>query len=90
MRFKNLKLARKQGLAFGFILIIMAGVTIFSLIKMSALKDEIDKVNTNWLPSVIAVSEINLSASEYRISELQQAFTYFGHQIRGQEQACWA
>ncbi len=86
MRFKNLKLATKQGLAFGFILIIMTGVTVFSLLKMSALKDEIDRVNTRRLPGVIAVSEINFNTSEYRINEMQHALTYYGYKMREQEQ----
>ncbi|OQX27573.1 MAG: hypothetical protein BWK80_04665 [Desulfobacteraceae bacterium IS3] len=86
MRFKNLKLATKQGLAFGFILVIMAGVTVFSLLKMSALKDEIDRVNTKRLPGVIAVSEINFNTSEYRINEMQHALTYYGYKMREQEQ----
>ena len=86
MKFENLKLATKQGIAFGFILFIMAGTTVFSLVEMSRLKDEIDKVNANWLPSVISIAEINLNTSEYRISELQHAFTHYGHKMQEQEQ----
>lgn len=86
MRFKNLKLATKQGLGFGIILVIMAGVTVFSLIKMSVIKDKIDEVNASWLPSVIALSEMSLDTSEYRMNELQHAFTYYGYEIRAKEQ----
>ena len=86
MNFKNLKLATKQGLGFGFILVIMAGVTVFSLIKMSVIRDKIDEVNASWLPSVVALSEISLDTSDYRMNELQHAFTYYGYEIRAKEQ----
>jgi len=57
MNFKNLKLGTKQMVGFGFILVIMAGVNIFSINKMAALKSEIDEVTTNWLPRAIAISD---------------------------------
>ncbi len=71
----NLSLVAKQVLGFGLILAIMLGVNIFSLVKLSQLKQDVDDVTKLWLPSVIAVSEINTESSALRISELQHAFS---------------
>jgi serine phosphatase RsbU (regulator of sigma subunit) len=70
MNFKNLKFASKQML----ILIIMAGVNIFSIQKMATLKSEIDEVSTSWLPRAIALSVLNLNTTNLRLNQLQHAF----------------
>jgi len=75
MKIKNLSLVSKQVLGFGLILLIMLGVNLFSLIKLAQLKQDVDDVTQLWLPSVIAVSEINTESSALRISELQHAFS---------------
>ena len=56
MKFKDLKLGTKQMFGFGFICLVMACVTIFSIQKMKSIKAEFSKVSTNWLPRAIAVS----------------------------------
>lgn len=75
MKFRNLKLARKQRLGFGLVLALMAAVSIFSLYNMATIKNEIDIVTQNWMPRAIAISDINLNSSELRRTQLQQAFT---------------
>jgi|GEM_PF-559405 len=74
MKFKDLRLGVKQGIGFGTVLAIMAAVNVYSLNRMAVLKDEIDEVNNNWLPRVIAVSDINISTSDLRANQLQHAF----------------
>jgi len=74
MKFKNLKLANKQRLGFGLVLILMAAVSVFSLYNMAAIKNEIDDVTRNWMPRAMAISDINLYSSELRRIQLQQAF----------------
>jgi len=86
MKFSNFKLTTKQGIGFGLILVIMAGVIIFSLVKMSSLRDEIERLTKDRLPGMIAVSEMHLDTSRYRLNELQLALTYYGYKMREQEQ----
>jgi signal transduction histidine kinase len=74
MRFRDLKLATKQRVGFGFILIMMAAVNFFSLNRMAAMKSEIDEVTTNWLRRAIAISDLSLSTSHLRMNQLQLAF----------------
>ena len=85
MKFKDLKLGTKQIIGFSLILLIMAGVTIFSINKMATIKVEIDQVTQNWLPRAIAVSQINLYTSDLRRLQLQHAFA--SDEISKQEQA---
>jgi serine phosphatase RsbU (regulator of sigma subunit) len=74
MDFRNLKIGTKQMIGFGLILIIMAGVNIFSIKKMATLKSEIDEVSKNWLPRAIALSDLNLNTTNLRLNQLQHAF----------------
>jgi serine phosphatase RsbU (regulator of sigma subunit) len=74
MNFKNLKFGSKQMVGFGLILMIMAGVNIFSVQKMATLKAEIDEVSSSWLPRAIALSDLNLNTTNLRLNQLQHAF----------------
>jgi len=73
MKFKNLKLGKKQLLGFGAILIIMAAANMFSIRNMRAIKSEIDEVTSNWLPRGIAISDINKNTTNLRLNQLQHA-----------------
>ncbi len=75
MSFADLKLGTKQTIGFGIILVIMAGINIYSIHKMETIKAGIDEVTSNWLPRAIAISEINRGTSDLRINQLQHAFT---------------
>ncbi len=74
MKFKNLKLTTKQMVAFGIVLLMMAGVNFFSIQRMARLKAEIDEVTNSWLPRAVAISDINANIASLRLSQLQHAF----------------
>ena len=74
MKFRDLKLGTKQIIGFGCILLIMAGVNVFSIHKMTQLKIEIDEISRNWLPRALAISDINKNTTDFRIKQLQYAF----------------
>jgi len=74
MRFRDLKLSRKQGIGFSLILLVMASASLYSIQNMATIRDEIDAVSTNWLPRIIAISDVNQSTLELRINQLQHAF----------------
>ena len=75
MKFKDLKLAHKQIVVFGLILMIMAFVGAFSLKKISSLKTDIDAVSNDWLPRALAISELNDNTSDLRANQLQYVLT---------------
>ena len=72
MKFRDLKFGTKQMLGFGLILIIMAGVNLYSIQRMGSIKTEIDEVTNSWMPRAIAISELNLVTSQLRIHQLQR------------------
>ena len=74
MALRDLKIGTKQGIGFGVILVVMAGVSFFVLRQMGELRQEIDDINEVWLQRAILTSRINLNASALRASQLQHAF----------------
>jgi len=74
MNFRNLKLAHKQILAFTIVLIIMAGVNAYLLGRLDDFRSDLERVATNWLPRVIAISDVNTSTSDLRMLQLQYVF----------------
>ncbi|MEZ4747363.1 MAG: ATP-binding protein [Calditrichia bacterium] len=85
MKYKDLPLAVKQLLGFGFILLIMAAVIGFSISKMFDIKEDFDEITTNRLPRAIAIFDIHLNTTNLRLNQLQHAFAT--DKIQKQEQA---
>ncbi len=86
MKFQDLRLAVKQWISFAAILLIMAGVSVVSIYQMDRQRDEIDSLNSFWIPSISAISEINLDVSNLRIYQLEQALQGFTEdQLTAQE-----
>ncbi len=74
MALRDLKIGTKQGIGFGVILVVMAGVSIFAITQMAALRREIDDINEVWLKRALLTSRINLHASGLRATQLQHAY----------------
>jgi signal transduction histidine kinase len=74
MKFRNLRIKTKQIVGFSSILLIFAGVNIFSIYGLNSLKTDIDEFDQNWLPRTIAITEINTNSSNLRREQLQYAF----------------
>lgn len=71
MRVKDLRLSAKQFLAFGIILLVMLAALVFKWQRVVSLKDEVDVLATNWLPRVVAISEISLNTTQLRLTQMQ-------------------
>ena len=74
MKFRNLRIKTKQIIGFSSVLLIFAGVNIFSILGINAIKWAIDDFEQNWLPRTIAITEINTNSSNLRREQLQYAF----------------
>ncbi len=74
MALRDLKIGTKQGIGFGVILVVMAGVSIFAIMQLRTLRQEIDNINEVWLQRAIVTSRFNLNASALRANQLQYAF----------------
>jgi signal transduction histidine kinase len=75
MRLRDLRFGVKQWLGLGAILFVMAGLSVFSIVQMGRLRQEIDEINALAIPSMIALSSINLDVSTLRSFQLQFALT---------------
>jgi len=73
MKLRNLRIRTKQILGFSAVLLILAGVNIFSIYGLNSLKSDIDEFEQNWLPRTIAITEINTNSSNLRREQLQYA-----------------
>jgi signal transduction histidine kinase/CheY-like chemotaxis protein/HAMP domain-containing protein len=73
MTFDDMKLAKKQGSAFGFILLIMTFATLFSLMKMSQVQNVIGQMNTNLIPGLDILYEIRVDLAEYCMQQSSDA-----------------
>ncbi|MCP4723984.1 MAG: HAMP domain-containing protein [bacterium] len=74
MKLRNLKIGVKQHIGFGIILITMSCVNIYTLFEMRKIITDFTEVKTKWLPSVMAVAELNNLTSDLRLIQLQHAF----------------
>ena len=72
--FKDRRLAHKQAIIVGVILVLMATANGMLIHHMSGLRDAIDTVTSKWLPSAVAVGNIDAYTSDLRITQLQHAF----------------
>ncbi|MEL6445732.1 MAG: ATP-binding protein [Bacteroidota bacterium] len=73
MPFRDLSIATKQKLGFGFILLLMVGAGLFAVNRSRAISDEAEQTVALWLPRVVAISDVNLEVGELRIRQLQHA-----------------
>ncbi len=74
-RFRDFRLGVKQRLGMGAMLLILAAVSGFAIVQMDRLRREIDAINSLSIPSMIALSSINLDVSTLRGHQLQYAIT---------------
>ncbi|MDH3216902.1 MAG: MCP four helix bundle domain-containing protein [Candidatus Krumholzibacteria bacterium] len=74
MHFRDLKIGTKAAIGYGLIMVIFAGVNLFSVLRMNALKNQINEVATRRLTSAIAIADINNNISLLRTNQLQHAF----------------
>jgi methyl-accepting chemotaxis protein len=56
--FTNLKVSQKLGLGFAIVLLLMAGLSVFSLRQLATLNGSTVDLATNWMPSVEALANV--------------------------------
>jgi methyl-accepting chemotaxis protein len=54
---------------FGVLVLIVGGQGILAINKVGAVNDSVVDISTNWLPSIVAVGQMNRAASRFRIAE---------------------
>ena len=69
--FNNMKLATKLFGSFVVVLVLMVGLGIFSMTRLSIVNDAADDLATNWMPSVRSVLVTKANLNRIRILELR-------------------
>ncbi len=72
MNLSDIKLGKKLGVAFGFVLLLNVLVGGFALMQMTRINGNTSDIAGNWLPSVRLLSEIRDALAEYRRTEALQ------------------
>jgi methyl-accepting chemotaxis protein len=68
--FSNLKIGKKLGLGFGFMLVLIAILGAFSLNELSKLNDSALDIGTNWMLSIQYIGQLRFDATKVRRLEL--------------------
>ncbi len=68
--FKNLNVSQKLGLGFAVVLLLMAGLGIFSLRQLSEVNAATVDLATSWMPSVEALAKIRYDTTSLKRREL--------------------
>ncbi|MEB0045344.1 MULTISPECIES: methyl-accepting chemotaxis protein [unclassified Pseudomonas] len=59
MSIRSLNIAPRAGLGFGLLALMVFGLGAFALLQMSKMRAQSDEVDSNWLPSVMAVGDMS-------------------------------
>jgi len=59
MSIRSLNIAPRAGLGFGLLALMVFALGGFALLQMGNMRQQSDQVENNWLPSVMAVGEMN-------------------------------
>ena len=71
----KLSLKAKLSLGFGILILLVAGLGIFSLLQLSTVNDKSTEIAGNWMPSVDASDRLNTATSDFRAAELQHVIS---------------
>lgn len=71
MSLRNLSIALRAGLAFGLILILVVILGVVSLVQLSGMRQSAVEVETNWVPSIVALDDISKSVLRLRAFTLR-------------------
>ena len=73
--FKNIKMVQKLMVVFSIICTFMIGMGVFSIMELQRVAQSADDIVKNWMPNIVAASDMNTNTSDYRIAEMQHVFS---------------
>lgn len=71
MSLRSMNVSSRSALGFGLIGLIVALLGLFALKQMNSIRDEAGEVNSEWLPSIIALGQLNEHTLRLRIHALR-------------------
>ncbi|WP_395501760.1 methyl-accepting chemotaxis protein [Ectopseudomonas mendocina] len=71
MSLRDLSIAPRAALGFGLVALLVVLLGIFSLMQMGAMREKSNEINVNWLPSVLAIGDVNANVLRLRAITLR-------------------
>ena len=71
MSIRNLTIGKRSALGFGLIGLLVLFLGLFALNQMANMRKESREVDENWLPSIMAISELNMTVMRIRALTLR-------------------
>jgi methyl-accepting chemotaxis protein len=71
MSLRNFSIAPRAAIGFGLVALLVVLLGIFSLTQMGAMREKSDEINENWLPSVLAIGDVNVNVLRLRAITLR-------------------
>ncbi|MDY6944697.1 MAG: methyl-accepting chemotaxis protein [Pseudomonadota bacterium] len=80
-------IGRKLALAFAAVLLLATVQGGFSIERLHAVNQTSTEMEINWMPSIVAASDLNTNTSDFRIAELQHILSVDANEMARYEQA---
>jgi methyl-accepting chemotaxis protein len=71
MSLRDFSIAPRAAIGFGLVALLVVLLGIFSLTQMGAMREKSDEINENWLPSVLAIGDVNVNVLRLRAITLR-------------------
>jgi hypothetical protein len=73
-KFKDYRLSTKLVITVGVVFVLTGAANGVLIYRMNVLRNEINLITSRWLPSAVAIGNVDSYASDFRIAQLQLAF----------------
>ncbi|MFZ0157237.1 MCP four helix bundle domain-containing protein, partial [Pseudomonas sp.] len=71
MSLRNINIAPRAALGFGLVALLVFALGVFALMQMTSMRQQSEQVDSNWLPSVIAVGQMTQDTMRIRALTLR-------------------
>ena len=68
---RNITIGKRLALGFGLLAVLTLAQGLFALNKMVRMHNSTAEINTNWIPALSAVGELNLALMRYRVNAVR-------------------
>ena len=68
---RNITIGKRLALGFGLLAVLALAQGLFALNKMVRMHNSTAEINTNWIPALSAVGELNLALMRYRVNAVR-------------------
>ncbi|MGH8437765.1 MAG: methyl-accepting chemotaxis protein [Pseudomonas sp.] len=71
MNLRSMNIAPRAGLGFGLVALLVLALGVFALMQMTSMRQQSEQVDSNWLPSIVAVGQMTQDTLRIRALTLR-------------------